>query len=147
MIGLVIVSHSARLAEGVCEMAAQMAQGKLRLAPAGGLADPDHAFGTDAVRVSEAIESVYSEDGVLVLMDLGSAVLSAEMALELLAEEHRDRVRLCSAPLVEGAVAAAGLAAAGAGLEEILREAQAALVAKTAQMGARRTIRLPPNGW
>ncbi|MCC7176212.1 MAG: phosphoenolpyruvate--protein phosphotransferase [Bryobacterales bacterium] len=134
MIGLVVVSHSARLAEGVCELAGQMAQGKLRLAPAGGLADG--ALGTDAFRVREAIEAVYAEDGVLILMDLGSAVLSAETALELLDEGKRSRVRLCSAPLVEGAVAAAGLAAAGAGLEEILREAHAAHSAKTAQLGS-----------
>ena len=113
MIGLVIVCHSAKLAEGVCELAAQAAQGKVRLAAAGGTADPTHPIGTDAFKVLQAIESVYSEDGVLVLMDLGSAVLSAETALDLLPEDKRSRVRLCSAPLVEGAVAAVSQAAAG----------------------------------
>lgn len=136
MIGLVIVCHSAKLAEGVCELAAQAAQGKVRLAAAGGTADPTHPIGTDAFKVLQAIESVYSEDGVLVLMDLGSAVLSAETALDLLPEDKRSRVRLCSAPLVEGAVAAVSQAAAGAGLEEILREAQAALETKVAQLSA-----------
>ena len=107
----------------------------MRLAAAGGTADPENPFGTDAFKVLQAIESVYSDDGVLVLMDLGSAVLSAETALELLAEDKRARVRLCAAPLVEGAVAAATLAAAGAGLEEMFREAQEALAAKSAQLG------------
>ena len=133
MIGFVIVCHSAKLAEGVCELAAQAAQGKVRLAAAGGTVDPTNPIGTDAFKVLQAIESVYSEDGVLVLMDLGSAVLSAETALDLLPEDKRSRVRLCSAPLVEGAVSQA---AAGAGLDEILREAQAALEAKVAQFSA-----------
>jgi len=136
MIGFVIVCHSAKLAEGVCELAAQAAQGKARLAAAGGTADPTNPIGTDAFKVLQAIESVYSEDGVLVLMDLGSAVLSAETAVDLLPEEKRSRVRLCSAALVEGAVAAVSQAAAGAGLEEVLREAHTALEAKVAQLSA-----------
>jgi phosphoenolpyruvate-protein phosphotransferase/dihydroxyacetone kinase phosphotransfer subunit len=135
MIGLVIVSHSAKLAEGVCDLARQVAQGKVRIAAAGGTADPRNPIGTDAFQVLEAIHSVYSEDGVLVLMDLGSAVLSAETALELLDQDRQSRVRLCAAPLVEGAVAAASLAAAGASLEEIAIEAQNALAGKTAELG------------
>jgi phosphocarrier protein FPr len=132
MIGLVIVSHSAKLAEGVCDLARQVG---VRVAAAGGTADPRNPIGTDAFRVLEAIESVYSEDGVLVLMDLGSAVLSAETALELLDEARRSRVQLCSAPLVEGAVAAASLAAAGASLAEIAMEAENAQAGKAAQLG------------
>jgi phosphocarrier protein FPr len=135
MIGLVIVSHSAKLAEGVCDLARQVAQGKVRIAAAGGTADAQNPMGTDAFRVLEAIEAVYSEDGVLVLMDLGSAVLSAETALELLDGARRSRVRLCPAPLVEGAVAAASLAAAGASLTEIAMEADNALAGKAAQLG------------
>jgi phosphocarrier protein FPr len=134
MIGLVIVSHSAKLAEGVCELARQVAYGKVRIAAAGGTTDPQNPIGTDAFQVVEAIQSVYGEDGVLVLMDLGSAVLSAETALELLGKD-KPGVRLCSAPLVEGSVAAAGLAAAGASLAEVAIEAENALVAKTAQLG------------
>ncbi len=135
MIGLVVVSHSAQLAEGVCDLARQVAQGKVRIAAAGGTGDPANPIGTDAFRVLDAIQSVYSDDGVLVLMDLGSAVLSAETALELLAEEGESRVRLCSAPLVEGAVAAASVAAAGAGLAEIAAEAENALASKVSQLG------------
>jgi phosphocarrier protein FPr len=133
MIGMVVVSHSAKLAEGVCDLARQVGQGRVRIAAAGGTADPDNPIGTDAFQVLQAIESVYSEDGVLVLMDLGSAVLSAETALELLGEEKSSRVELCGAPLVEGAVAAATLAAAGAGLAEIAHEALNALAGKVAQ--------------
>ncbi|MGP8245149.1 MAG: phosphoenolpyruvate--protein phosphotransferase [Bryobacteraceae bacterium] len=136
MIGIVIVSHSAKLAEGVCELAGQVAQGKVRLAAAGGTGDPKNPTGTDAFQVLQAVESVYSEEGVLVLMDLGSAVLSAETALELLGEGRQSRVQLCAAPLVEGAVAAASLAAAGASLGEIVREAGNALAGKAAQLGA-----------
>lgn len=137
MIGLVIVSHSARLAEGVCELAAQMAQGKVRLAPAGGTDDPQSPIGTDAVKVLAAIESVYDPDGVILLADLGSAVLSAETALELLDEPRRARVRLSPASLVEGAVAAAALAAAGAGLDEVLQGAWAARTAPPADAAER----------
>jgi phosphocarrier protein FPr len=122
MIGFVILSHSAKLAEGVCDLAGQVAQGKARFAPAGGTADPENPIGTDAFKALEAIESVYSEDGVIVLADLGSAVLSAETALELLDEHKRARVRLVHGSLVERAVAAASLAGAGAPLEEILRD-------------------------
>jgi phosphoenolpyruvate-protein phosphotransferase/dihydroxyacetone kinase phosphotransfer subunit len=135
MIGIVIVSHSAELADGVCRLAAQVAKDQVRLAAAGGAADPENPFGTDAYKVLQAIESVYGEDGVLVLMDLGSALLSADTALELLPVEKRERVRLCAAPLVEGAVSAATLAAAGAGLEEVFNEAQEALAAKAGQLG------------
>jgi phosphocarrier protein FPr len=135
MIGIVVVSHSAKLAEGVCDLARQVAQGKVRIAAAGGTTDPDNPIGTDAFQVLQAIESVYSEDGVLVLMDLGSAVLSAGVALELLGEARGSRVQLCAAPLVEGAVAAATLAAAGANLAEISLEAQNALAGKAALAG------------
>jgi phosphocarrier protein FPr len=139
MIGLVVVSHSAKLAEGVCDLARQVGQGRVRIAAAGGTADPENPIGTDAFQVLQAIESVYSDDGVLVLMDLGSAVLSAETALELLGEEKSSRVELCAGPLVEGAVAAAVLAGAGAGIAEIAQDAQNALAGKVA-------LRQPPEG-
>lgn len=132
MIGIVVVSHSARIAEGVCELIAQFGEGRVRVAAAGGSAD---GIGTDAFRVQTAIESVASDDGVLVLMDLGSALLSAETALEFLTEEQRARVRLCAAPLVEGAVAAASVAAAGGSMEEAQREAERALSGKLGQLG------------
>ena len=93
MIGLVLVSHSAPLADGARELAAQVAGADLRIGVAAGLDLPDRPLGTDAALVARVIDEVWSEDGVLVLMDLGSAVLSAEMALELLPEERRRRAR------------------------------------------------------
>ena len=135
MIGIVVVSHSAKLAEGVCDLARQVGQGRVGIASAGGTADPENPIGTDAFQVQQAIESVYSEDGVLVLMDLGSAVLSAGLALEMLGEEKSSHVELCAAPLVEGAVAAATLAAAGAGIAEVSLEARNALAGKLAHAG------------
>lgn len=140
MIGLVIVAHSARLAEGVKELADQMVQHKVPIAVAGGIDDPENPFGTDAMKVLEAIQNVYSDDGVVILMDLGSALLSAEMALEFLPEEQRKHVRLSDAPLVEGAIAAAVQASTGASLEQVLSEARTALEAKRAQLHLEPTI-------
>jgi len=136
VIGIVIVSHSAGLADGVLELAREMAGSDVRLAAAGGLALPGRPLGTDPVLVADAIRRADSGDGVVVLMDLGSAVLSAEMALDLLPEQLRARVALCEGPLVEGAVSAAVQARLGGGLEEVLREARGALAAKAGHLGA-----------
>jgi phosphoenolpyruvate-protein phosphotransferase/dihydroxyacetone kinase phosphotransfer subunit len=134
MVGLVIVTHSATLAAGVAELARGMG-GDVPVELAGGIDAPDPALGTDAVRVAEAIERADQGDGVLVLMDLGSAVLSAEMALDLLPAERRARVLLCEAPLVEGAVAAAVTAKLGASLENVAAEARSSLQPKVAHLG------------
>ena len=136
MVGLVIVSHSARLAEGVAELARGVGGADLALAATGGLDLPGQPLGTDALLVLRAIEAVYADDGVVVLMDLGSAVLSAELALDLLPAERRDHVVLCEAPLVEGAVAAAVQARLGSPLPQVLAEARGALAAKAAHLGA-----------
>lgn len=135
MVGLVIVSHSARLAEGVAELARGMAGPDVLLAATGGLDLPDRPLGTDANLVLQAIEQVYSDDGVLILMDLGSALLSTEMALDALPPEKRDRILLCEAPLVEGALAAAVQARIGATLDQVAAEARGALAAKIAHLG------------
>ncbi len=129
-VGIVVVSHSARLAEGAVELARAMATTAVEVAVAAGIDDPRHPLGCDPLRVREAIEEVDGGDGVLVLMDLGSAVLSAEFALGLLEPEDRDRVLLCDAPFVEGLVAAAVAAMSGAGLGEVAGHARAALQAK-----------------
>jgi phosphoenolpyruvate-protein phosphotransferase/dihydroxyacetone kinase phosphotransfer subunit len=121
-VGLVIVSHSTQLAAGVAELAGQMAQGKTRIAAAGGAVDD--ALGTSVDKILAAIESVAGPDGVLVLLDLGSAILSTEMALELLDDDQRSRIRLSSAPLVEGAVAAALEASLGHTLAEVQQAAE-----------------------
>ena len=137
MIGIVLVSHSAEIAAGLAQLAAQMAGPDVRIVPAGGLEAPG-ALGTDAARVARAIEDAWSEDGVLVLMDLGSALLSTEFALDLLEEERRGKVLLTAAPLVEGAVAAAVAAGLGDPLEACAEAARRGLEAKAAQLGEER---------
>ena len=122
MVGIVIVSHSAKVAEGIQEMASQMAGIGQKIVAAGGL--EDGSIGTDAVKISAAIVSADSGDGVVVLVDLGSAVLSAETALELLQEEQRGRVRIADAPVLEGSIVAAVQAAAGDLLEMVLAAAE-----------------------
>jgi multiphosphoryl transfer protein len=139
MVGLVIVSHSATLAEGVAELARGMGA-EVPIELAGGIEAPEPALGTDASRVLEAIERADQGDGVLVLMDLGSAVLSAEMALDLLPPERREHVLLSEAPLVEGAVAAAVTAKLGAPLADVAAEARGALEAKTTHLGSEPTV-------
>jgi phosphocarrier protein FPr len=135
MVGLVLVSHSATLAEGAAELARQMGGEDVAIEPAGGLDLPDRPIGTDAVLVLAAIERAWSDDGVLVLMDLGSAVLSAEMAVEMLDDDRRGRVHLTSAPFVEGAVAAAVAARLGRSLDEVSAEALGGLAPKIDHVG------------
>jgi phosphoenolpyruvate-protein phosphotransferase/dihydroxyacetone kinase phosphotransfer subunit len=135
MIGLVIVSHSYSLAQGVLELARQMGGNEMPIAAAGGLNLPEHPIGTDAALILAAIKSVYSPDGVIVLMDMGSAILSTETALDLLSEEQRARVVLSPAPLVEGAITAAVQIRLGQPLEAIVAEMRKALAPKQAQLG------------
>ncbi|HTG48532.1 MAG TPA: phosphoenolpyruvate--protein phosphotransferase [Actinomycetota bacterium] len=135
MVGIVLVSHSRAVAEGAAELARQMGGQDVAIAPAGGLEGPEDAIGTDAMRVVAAIDAVWSDDGVLVLMDLGSAVLSTEMAVEFLDEDRRAKVRLTDAPFVEGAVAAAVAARLGRDLEEVASEARGGLAGKAAHLG------------
>ena len=129
MIGLVIVSHSPRLAEAAVELALEMVHGEappMRIA-----AGVDGRFGTDAAAVAAAIDQVAGEPGVLVITDLGSAVLSAGLALEL--RESSTEVAVSSGPFAEGITAGLVLAATGAPLEEVAREVAAALDAKRDQ--------------
>ena len=144
MVGIVVVSHSYRIAEGVAELAREMGGPNVALETAGGLDMEDHPIGTDAVMVMAAIERAWSEDGVLVLMDLGSAVLSAEMALDLLPGDRRGKILLCEAPLVEGAVAAAVSAKLGATLEVVAAEARGGLAGKIAHLGTPTEDGTPP---
>jgi multiphosphoryl transfer protein len=133
VVGIVVVSHSEELARGVVAVASEMGGEGLAILAAGGTSEPG-VLGTDAERVRAAIEQAMSEDGVLVLMDLGSALMSAEFAVELL-EDPPGRVLLSEAPLVEGAVAAAAAASGGASLEEVAAEARGALAMKSGQLG------------
>lgn len=133
MVGLILVSHSKKLAEAVREMVLQMTAPDFPIAVAGGVGDTHDELGTDAVHISEVLQQLSRPEGLLVFMDLGSAVLSAETALELL--EATCPVRLCPAPLVEGAIAAAVRAQAGGNLEEVAQEAELGLVPKREQLG------------
>jgi multiphosphoryl transfer protein len=146
MIGIVVVSHSARLAAGVVELAKEMSGPDVAIVAAGGLDLPGQPLGTDAALVARAIDAAWSDDGVLVLMDLGSAVLSAEMAVELIPEDRRDKVMLCEAPVVEGAVAAAVAARLGEPLDRVAAEARAGLAGKAAHLGVAAAPPVQPPG-
>ncbi|MCD2195257.1 phosphoenolpyruvate--protein phosphotransferase [Actinomycetospora endophytica] len=128
-VGIVVVSHSRALADAAVALAGEMLRdGGGPVEVAAGL--DDGSFGTDAVAIGDAVTRADQGDGVVVLMDLGSAVLSAELALELLDDDVRDGVVLCPAPLVEGLIVAAVSAAGGAPSAEVAAEAADALQAK-----------------
>lgn len=151
MVGLVVVSHSTQLAAGVAELMRGMAGSDVPIATAGGLDAPavelsrsDAAgpvptaarpLGTDVNLIHRAIEEVYSDAGVVILVDLGSAILSTEMAMEMFAPAKRARIVLAHAALVEGGIAAAVQARLGSDVNSVAREARAALDVKLAQMG------------
>jgi PTS hybrid protein len=116
-VGLVIVSHSAQLAEGVVELAGQMAQGRIALAAAGGTADG--TLGTSVDKILSALEQVSGPDGILVLLDMGSAVMATEMAIETFAQYYQHQIVISPAPLVEGAIVAAVEASIGNSLQEV----------------------------
>lgn len=120
MVGIVIVSHSENLAKGVVELAALMAP-DAPMAAAGGM--EDGGFGTSYEKISQAIDDVYSEDGVVILMDMGSAVMTTEMVLE---EKEGQKIKMVDCPVAEGAVSASLAAAAGQSLEEVIAAANEA---------------------
>lgn len=125
MVSLVIVSHSYKVAEGIKELAMQMAGPALKIIPAGGM--EDKSIGTDAVRIKDAIIEADNGKGVVVLVDLGSAVLSTNLAFELLEEDKIEiDVRLADAPILEGAVSAAVQAFIGGNIEEVIGAAELA---------------------
>jgi len=122
MVGLVLISHSAKIAEGTVDLVRQMA-GEVELVAVGG--DSEGGFGTDPERIEAAIKEI-DADEILLFMDLGSAVLSAETVLEMLSEEDRGRVRLVDAPFVEGAFSAGVSASAGSDADECVEAAMEA---------------------
>ena len=132
-VGLVVVSHSRPLADAAVVLARGMLPGR-ELAVEIAAGDVDGGLGTDATAIVAAIAAADSGDGVVVLMDLGSAVLSAETALELLDDDLRERVVLSPAPLVEGLVGAAVIAATGAPRDRVAAEALRGLAPKQAHL-------------
>ena len=134
-VGLVVVSHSRPLADAAVELALVMLAGtKPRIAVAAGI--DATTFGTDAGDIADAIAKADQGDGVVVVMDVGSAVLSAEVALEFIDDDLRKRTVVCPAPLVEGLIAAAVTAAGGGSIDEVVTEACDALAGKASQIEA-----------
>jgi PTS hybrid protein len=121
-VGIVIVSHSAKVAEGAADMVRQMVGQSVQLAWTGG--NPDGGLGTDVVGILAAIDAAWSPAGVAILVDLGGAETNSEMAVELLDETRRRKVVVCNAPIVEGAVIAATEAAGGSPLEMVKQTAE-----------------------
>ncbi|MGB9780194.1 dihydroxyacetone kinase phosphoryl donor subunit DhaM [Caldanaerobacter sp.] len=124
MVGIVLVSHSRKIVEGIFELVNQMTRGEVPIGLAGGT--PDGRLGTDATEIAEEIKKVDKGEGVVVLVDIGSAIMSAQTALELLGEEYESKVKIADAPLVEGAVAAAVEASIGSNFEKVLGVAEEA---------------------
>ena len=135
MVNILLVSHSKNLADGVAELVRQMAPSEsLKIRVAARIGDDHQDLGTNAVEIMEALTELHSPDGVLILMDLGSAVLSTEMALDMLDDEVKANVRMCPAPFVEGAIAAGVQANMGSNLDTVYQEAMGALRAKQEQV-------------
>ena len=129
MIHIVLVSHSRQLAEGLADLVRYMAPPDLTVAAVGGVEDNRGGlhFGTNALAIVEAIQINPSPDGVIILVDLGSAVLSAETAVDMLEPELQTRCIISNAPLVEGAIIAAIEAGLARTLEEITAAAEAVI--------------------
>jgi phosphoenolpyruvate-protein phosphotransferase/dihydroxyacetone kinase phosphotransfer subunit len=144
MVGIVVVSHSRALARAAVALAEEMVHGRqVRIEIAAGL--DETTFGTDAVQIMEAVLAADGGEGVVVLMDIGSAMLAAELALDLLDDAVREQVVLCPAPLVEGLVVAAVAAATGGGRDEVAAEAAAALAGKQSHFGPQPPV-VAPDG-
>ncbi|WP_374370864.1 dihydroxyacetone kinase phosphoryl donor subunit DhaM [Dongia sp.] len=121
-VGIVIVSHSPKVAEGAADMVRQMVGNEVPLAWCGG--DPAGGLGTSVEKIMGAIDQAWSEGGVAILVDLGGAETNSEMAIEMLPPERQGRVVVCNAPIVEGAVIAATEAAGGSALDVVKRTAE-----------------------
>ncbi len=122
MVGIVIVSHSSKIAQGVVELSQQMAQGDVKILSAGGT--EDGSIGTDATKIMEAIIEADSGNGVLVMVDLGSAIMSTEMAIDLIDEKKRDMIKIADAPIVEGSISAVVQASIGETLDKVKSAAE-----------------------
>lgn len=125
-VGIVIVSHSADVAKGAADMVRGMVGDEVPLRHSGG--NPAGGLGTDVQAILDAIKEAWSEAGVAILVDLGAAEMNAEMAIDMLPDDRRRTVRICNAPVVEGAVLAATEASGGSSLDEVCMTAEAALL-------------------
>ena len=121
-VGIVIVSHSPKVAEGAGDMVRQMVGDSVKLAFTGG--DPGGGLGTSVPAILEAIERAWTDAGVAILVDLGGAETNSEMAVEMLPPEQQAKVVICNAPIVEGAVIAAAEASGGSPLDVVQHVAE-----------------------
>ena len=121
-VGIVIVSHSAKVAEGAADMVRQMVGTEVPLAYCGG--NPAGGLGTSVEAIMAAIDKAWSDKGVAILVDLGGAETNSEMAVEMLGEPRSGHIVVCNAPIVEGAVIAATEASGGASLAAVKRTAE-----------------------
>ncbi len=121
-VGVVIVSHSPKVAEGAADMVRQMVGEEVPLAWTGG--NPTGGLGTDVSQIMAAIDRAWSNAGVVILVDLGGAETNSEMAIEMLPAERQGKVLICNAPLVEGAVVAATEAAGGSSVDIVRQTAE-----------------------
>ena len=121
-VGVVIVSHSPKVAEGAADMVRQMVGEEVPLAWTGG--SPSGGLGTDVGQIMAAIDRAWSNAGVVVLVDLGGAETNSEMAIEMLPDDRRGKVLICNAPVVEGAVVAATEAAGGSSVDLVRQTAE-----------------------
>ena len=144
MVNILLVSHSYQLAKGTAELMRQMTpSAALKIRVAAGLGDDHSEIGTNAIEIMEALNELAEHDDVLVLMDLGSAVLSTEMALQMLDEDIASKVRMCPAPFVEGSIAACVQASLGSPIQEVYDEAMNALTAKQQQILGEQAVQKP----
>ncbi|MGV3550237.1 dihydroxyacetone kinase phosphoryl donor subunit DhaM [Rhizobium sp.] len=121
-VGIVIVSHSPKVAEGTADMVRQMVGDEVKLAWCGG--DPAGGLGTSVEAIIAAIETAWTDKGVAILVDLGGAETNSEMAIEIIGEPRSEKIRICNAPVVEGAVMAATEASGGAALGAVVATAE-----------------------
>ena len=121
-VALLIVSHSADVARGTAEMARQMAGADISIAWTGG--NQEGKLGTSLASIMEQLEAVWRPEGVAVLVDVGGAEMNSEVAIEQLDPSKAQKVRICQAPLVEGAIMAAAEAASGGTLDQVCRAAE-----------------------
>ena len=121
-IGVVLVSHSEYIASGLKELVDEMNDGTVPVLAAGG-AD-EGRIGTSAIKIQEAIESIDDCDHILIYCDLGSSIMSAETALELVDEELAEKCRLVDCPIVEGALAGVIMACGTGDVDETVKASE-----------------------
>jgi len=121
-VSIVIVSHSPDVARGAADMVREMVGEEVAVAWCGG--NPDGGLGTDVAKIAAAIDQVYNDKGVALLVDLGGAETNSEMAIEMLPDDRQSKVVICDSPIVEGAVMAAAEAAGGSDLASVRAAAE-----------------------